>query len=244
MMMMMPRTSLCLFVAAVCTRQVYTSLALTTATALCQKSGASGLMGLQRQRNNYGRLSRDSFHILYSTPGPGMPSEEENLDWTDEGGPSMSLPVQEQQQQTPPAYTPPAPTPARNSPQAVAQRRMDPLMASLTRDNSDASPDQSTQNVPIFGEIPADGTLFLLVPAVVFAVLGFVLSLVIAVKSSDQIVESFAQAGDTIAQTASERTNRVYDESTCRGFCSPQPDDVEGLRNFMESITRSAREGK
>eukprot|EP00532_Pseudo-nitzschia_australis_P002473 CAMPEP_0168187168 /NCGR_PEP_ID=MMETSP0139_2-20121125/14875_1 /TAXON_ID=44445 /ORGANISM="Pseudo-nitzschia australis, Strain 10249 10 AB" /LENGTH=156 /DNA_ID=CAMNT_0008109331 /DNA_START=316 /DNA_END=786 /DNA_ORIENTATION=+ len=148
----------------------------------------------------------------------------------------------QQQEKMPPAYAPPPPTPGRNSPEAVAQRRMDPLMASLTRDNSDA---EQTQNVPFFGEIPADGTLFLLVPATVFALLGFVLSLVIAVRSSDQIVDSFSHVGDNIAQTASERTNRVYDENKCRGFCgSPQQEDVDGLRNFMEAITRSAREGK
>lgn len=209
--------------------------------------GAFGLIGYQRRCNNFdGLSSKGSFHVLYSTPGSEMPPEEENVDWTDESGPSLSLPTssaQEQQQQSPPAYTPPAPTPTRNSPQAVAQRRMDPLMASLTRDNSNVDSDGPTQTVPFFGEIPADGTMLLLVPAGVFAVLGFVLSLVIALKSSDQIVNSFANAGETIAQTASERTNRVYDESVCRGFCSPQPESIDGLKNFMESITRSAREG-
>lgn len=225
----------CLFVAVACNFQACRCLALTTTATTktsCQKPGASAaLIGSQRQQRYrfVGSLSQGSFHALYSSPDPDnnmSADEEEN----------------QQQEKMPPAYAPPPPTPGRNSPEAVAQRRMDPLMASLTRDNSDA---EQTQNVPFFGEIPADGTLFLLVPATVFALLGFVLSLVIAVRSSDQIVDSFSHVGDNIAQTASERTNRVYDENKCRGFCgSPQQEDVDGLRNFMEAITRSAREGK
>ena len=162
-------------------------------------------------------------------------------------GPSMSLPTssspQQQQPETPPTYVPPPPTPTRNSPPAVRQQRMDPLMASLTRDTSGSSPDQPMQNIPLFGEIPADGTLLLLAPAAVFAVLGFIYSIVIAFNSSDAIVDSVLQAGDSIAQTASTRNNRVYDKNVCRGLCSSQQQDLDGMRNFMESITRSAREG-
>jgi len=165
-------------------------------------------------------------------------------------GPSMSLPKssspqqqQQQQSETPPTYVPPPPTPTRNSPPAVRQQRMDPLMASLTRDTSGSSPDQLMQNIPLFGEIPADGTLLLLAPAAVFAVLGFIYSIVIAFNSSDAIVDSVLQAGDSISQTASTRNNRVYDKNVCRGLCSSQQQDLDGMRNFMESITRSAREG-
>lgn len=117
---------------------------------------------------------------------------------------------------------------------------MDPLMASLTKDNS--NPNQPMQTVPIFGEIPADGTLLLLAPAVLFAFGGVILGLVVAFNSADQIVDSFSTVGDSIEQTAKERTNRVYDSNVCRGICGSQSDDVDGLRNFMEAITKSARE--
>ena len=174
---------------------------------------------------------------LNSSPDPNnMPTDDDmEYDSSMNPDPSMSVP------ETPPAtYVPPTPT--RNSPPAVRQQRMDPLMASLTKDDSIPAGDQPTQTVPIFGEIPADGTLLLLAPAVVFAVLGFLFSFVIAFNSADQIVDSIAQTGDSIAQTAQNRNNRVYDKDVCRGLCSSQQEDVDGMRNFMEAITRSARE--
>lgn len=161
-----------------------------------------------------------SLNVLNSSPDPTDENYDENYEA--------------------PPYVPPTPT--RNSPEAVRRRAMDPLMASLTRDDSDASPDGPTQTVPIFGEIPADGTMMLLAPAVVFAVLGFITSAVIAFNSADQIVDSIAQTGESIAQTAQNRNNRVFDKDVCRGLCSSQEKDVDGMRNFMEAITRNARE--
>ena len=119
---------------------------------------------------------------------------------------------------------------------------MDPLMASLTRDDSGATPDGPTQTVPFLGEIPADGSMLLLAPAVAFAILGFGFSFVIAFNSADQIVDSIAQSGDSLAQTAKNRNNRVYDKDVCRGLCSSQEQDIDGMRNFMEFITQGARE--
>lgn len=231
--MMTFRITAVFLVAIACNFQSYTSLALTTtATTSCQQPGHAALIGSQRQCNAFGILSRGSFHVLNASPEPDAD------DWTDDSGPTK----ENQQEKMPPTNVPQPPTPARNSPEAVAQRRMDPLMASLTRDNSNATPDEPTQTVPFFGEIPADGTLFLLVPAVLFASLGFIMSIVIAVKSSDQIVGSFSQVGDNVAQIVAEQPNRSYDENVCRGICSTQQDDVDGLYNFMEMITRSARE--
>ena len=112
-------------------------------------------------------------------------------------------------------------------------------MASLTKDN--VSPESPTKNIPFFGEVPADGSA-LLIGTIVFAILGFAYSIVVAVNSSDQIVSSLSQATNSIAQTAADRSNGVYDENVCRGLCSSQENDVDGLRNFMEAITRSARE--
>merc|ERR1712166_1475365 len=106
-------------------------------------------------------------------------------------------------------------------------------MASMTRDNP-ASANLPTRNIPLFGEVPVDGSLMLLVPAVVFAILGFILSAVIAIKAQDQIVDTFSQATDSIARSAINQPNQVYDENVCRGICSTQQDDIDGLNQFMK----------
>lgn len=223
--------------ALVCGFQVSMSIAFAP-TSRCQRPDATSRISKLYQQN--GRLPIRSLNVLNSSADPDMPPDEAVTKNDLGGGPSMSLPTssaQQQQPEIPAAYVPPPPTPTRNSPSAVRQQSMDPLMASLTRDNSDTSPDQPTQNVPFFGEIPADGTLLLLAPALVFGILGFVYSIVIAFNSSDQIVNS-------LTQSAINKNNQVYDKNVCRGLCSSQQEDIEGLRNFMEAITRNAREGK
>jgi len=237
--------------ALVCGFQASMSIAFAP-TSRCQRPDATLRISKLYQQN--GRLPIRSLNALNSSADPDMPPDEAvtkndlgggpsmslPTSSAQDGGPSMSLPkssAQQQQPEIPAAYVPPPPTPTRNSPSAVRQQSMDPLMASLTRDNSDTSPDQPTQNVPFFGEIPADGTLLLLAPALVFGILGFVYSIVIAFNSSDQIVNS-------LTQTAVNKNNQVYDKNVCRGLCSSQQEDIEGLRNFMEAITRNAREGK
>eukprot|EP00429_Kryptoperidinium_foliaceum_P052562 CAMPEP_0176081950 /NCGR_PEP_ID=MMETSP0120_2-20121206/40992_1 /TAXON_ID=160619 /ORGANISM="Kryptoperidinium foliaceum, Strain CCMP 1326" /LENGTH=188 /DNA_ID=CAMNT_0017415717 /DNA_START=106 /DNA_END=672 /DNA_ORIENTATION=- len=131
-----------------------------------------------------------------------------------------------------------APAPAPLPPQPVVpQQRLDPLMASLTRMDPDAATGP-TKKVPFFGEVPVDGGLVVLIPAAVIAFLGFILSIVVAANSSDQIVASLNQVADDIAQQASEKTNMVYDENVCRGICSNQDQDIEGLQRFMESLRK------
>jgi len=219
--------------AITCGFQASTSTAFT-AISQYQKPDAASLIGSKRNGKHYQQKSRlpirGSLNVLDSSPNP----EDEA-----EGGPSMSLPKSSAQQPeiTPPAYVPPPPTPTRNSPAAVRQQQMDPLMASLTRDNSESSPDKPPVTVPIFGEIPADGTLFLLVPAVVFGAVGFILSIVIAFNSSDQIVDTLMQEVKSV-----NPASRTYDKNVCRGLCSSQENDVDGMRNFMEAITKNARE--
>jgi hypothetical protein len=95
-----------------------------------------------------------------------------------------------------------------------------------------------TRNIPIFGEVPVDGSLIVLVPAAVIGFLGFVLSIVVAVQSSDLIVDSLNSVADDLAQTAFENSNKVYDESVCRGLCSSQDQDLDNLRSFMEGLRK------
>jgi hypothetical protein len=136
---------------------------------------------------------------------------------------------------------PPPPPPAESvprSPPTPPQKRLDPMIASLTRVDPNA-PAAPTKNIPLLGEVPIDGSLVVLVPAAVIAVAGFVLSLVIAVNSSDQIVNSLSQVADEISTQATEKVNRQYDENACRGLCSSQEQDLEGLKSFMEGLRKN-----
>jgi hypothetical protein len=129
------------------------------------------------------------------------------------------------------ADIPPSPTPVSQ------QRPMDALMASLTwMDPSKVK--LPTKDDPLFGEISVDGSLIVLVPAAVIAILGFILSIVVAFQSQDLSVESVYQVAGDISQTASTKTIAVYDENVCRGLCSSKDQDLEGLRSFMESLRK------
>lgn len=151
--------------------------------------------------------------LLYSSETPGEFSD-------DEMSSSQEIPSSVPQQ-------PPTPP----------QRRLDPLMASLTRMDP-ATANAPTRKVPILGEIPIDGSFTVLVPAAVIAVLGFIFSIVVAVNSQDEFVRILAQVSEDIADTAAQKTNMVYDENVCRGICSSQEQDLEGLRGFMQMISK------
>mmetsp|Transcript_29314 Transcript_29314/g.62309 ORF Transcript_29314/g.62309 Transcript_29314/m.62309 type:complete len:217 (-) Transcript_29314:247-897(-) len=112
-------------------------------------------------------------------------------------------------------------------PADASQNRMDPLIASLT--GNDESTPTDTRPAPLFGEIPVDGTLFLTVPATVISVLGFIFGIVVAFNSRDTIVQEFSEVD--------QPTPTVVQEGKCRGLCSSQDEDLDGLRNFMKSIS-------
>lgn len=202
--------------------QVRTSLALTTSY---QKSGiAITLVTPKRQILHHHRS------LLVLNSSPILPTDEED------DGNEISSPLSLSAQQI---NLPQQVSPVSNSPPPIPQKRMvDPLMDRMTRDNP-ASANLPTRNIPLFGEIPVDGSLMLLVPAVVFAILGFVMSAVIAIKAQDQIFDTFSQATNAMAQSAINQPNQVYDKNVCRGICSTQQDDIEGLYQFMKSITRT-----
>jgi hypothetical protein len=124
-----------------------------------------------------------------------------------------------------------------NAPPPVPPKRLDPLMASLTRTDPSAA-DVPTKNVPFLGEIPVDGSLALLIPAAGIAVIGFILSIVIAINSSDEIVALLSQVSDDITNQALSQTSQQYDPNVCRGICSSQQQDLEGLKNFMDGFRK------
>jgi hypothetical protein len=143
----------------------------------------------------------------------------------DSGQYEIGAPIPEEIQQKP---TPNAPPP-------IPPKRLDPLMASLTRVDPSIA-DVPTKNIPLLGEIPVDGSLALLIPAAGIAVIGFILSIVIGIQSRDEIVGLLSQISDGITESAFSQSNQVYDDSVCRGICGPQPKDFEGLRSFMEGL--------
>jgi hypothetical protein len=124
-----------------------------------------------------------------------------------------------------------------NPPPPVPPKRLDPLMASLTRVDS-ATANLPTRNIPFFGEVPVDGSLVVLVPAAVIAVLGLLMSVVVAVNSRDAIVATLAQVSDELSQTAISKSSQTYDDSVCRGICSTQQEDLEGLKTFMNRFAK------
>lgn len=123
-------------------------------------------------------------------------------------------------------------------PSDTSQKRMDPLIASLTRIDEPTPGNVPTTSVPLFGEVPADGTLGLLVPAAAISVLGFIFSIVVAFNSKDAIVQEMSK----VELPEMKYTETVVKEGQCRGLCSSQDDDLDGLRNFMESISNSRKD--
>ena len=138
---------------------------------------------------------------------------------------SENMPLPDERSATPP---PPPPVP---------KKRLDLLMASLTR-MDEATANAPTTSVPFLGEIPADGSLVVLLPAAGIAVLGFIFSIVVAANSGDQLVEALNGAGQDLADKVAAQPNQTYDPSICRGLCAPNDSDIDGLKNLMESFRR------
>jgi hypothetical protein len=103
--------------------------------------------------------------------------------------------------------------------------RMDPLVMSLTRMDEDTANAPSMQ-IPIWGELILDRSLFVLVPVAGFAVIGFFLSVYVGLNVSDDWVSSVVPS-----------TKFVVDDG-CRGLCSSQDQDLEGLRTFMNRFAK------
>mmetsp|Transcript_10211 Transcript_10211/g.23900 ORF Transcript_10211/g.23900 Transcript_10211/m.23900 type:complete len:192 (+) Transcript_10211:97-672(+) len=116
-----------------------------------------------------------------------------------------------------------------------AAAKLDPLVASLTRVDESAAGNVPMTTVPIFGEVPADGNIALLIPAAVIAVLGFIFSIVVAFNARDEIVVELSRV--EIPKMEYVPTKVV--EGQCRGLCSNQEEDLDGLRSFMGSLAKN-----
>jgi hypothetical protein len=117
-------------------------------------------------------------------------------------------------------------------------KRLDPLIASLTRDDS-ASSNAETTNVPLLGEVPLDGSLLVLVPALVIGVLGFVMAIYIALNAQDSFVDQLNDLSQDFNDLAVSKTNvAAPTDGACRGLCSSQEADLNSLRTYMEGLSR------
>ena len=115
---------------------------------------------------------------------------------------------------------------------------VDPLLWSVTR-NNDPNYDANAptlSNIPILGSLVLDQSLFVVVPVALFSFLGIFTGIYVLITSSDE----FAQAVSASLQELSipPSTNTVVDPNACRGLCSSQEQDLEGLRTFMEGLRR------
>lgn len=125
-----------------------------------------------------------------------------------------------------------APRQIPQQPPVPQQRRMDPLLASLTKSDPTTA-NAPTTNIPLFGEVPAN-SVKVLVPIAVIGVVGFLYSIVVTLNSGDELNRIITQA----TTQASMQPNMQYDPNVCRGICSSQEKDLEGLKTFMESLRK------
>jgi hypothetical protein len=111
---------------------------------------------------------------------------------------------------------------------------LDPLIMSLTRNDQIS---ESSVNAPLFGEIPVDGSLVVLLPALVIGIVGFAMSINIIINSQDAIVDSLNQLSEDATAAAVAKTNIAAPLGQgCRGLCSNQQEDLQGLQKFMQGI--------
>jgi hypothetical protein len=177
-----------------------------------------------------------TFLYLSSDPTGGADSSPASGDTTDEvegtarGEPEISAgaPV-------------PPPTRVLSTPSSALtgltadQKRLDPLVVSLTRMDDETLNAPRTQ-VPLWGELILDRSLFVLLPVGAFAVIGFLMSLYVGVNAQDSFVDAWVEAARQ--QSAAVGASGL-DESGCRGLCSNQEQDLQDLAAFMKSLRQN-----
>lgn len=112
------------------------------------------------------------------------------------------------------------------------QQRLDPLIASLTRVDEDMK-NAPTTKVPLLGEIPLDGSIVVLLPVTIIAIVGFIMSINIAFSSKDTIVQKLDEVNAVLSAPPAKKA--VVSEG-CRGLCSNQDEQLDSMRTFMNSL--------
>ena len=115
---------------------------------------------------------------------------------------------------------------------STAPRQLDPLFSAVTKMDLQT---QSAEriSVPIWGELILDRSLFVLLPIAVFALGGILLSFYVLVNSSDTFVTAIV---DTAMKQSIPTSSSLQESDSCRGLCSSQAQDLEGLRSYMNRL--------
>lgn len=143
--------------------------------------------------------------------------------------PSEAETVVPQQQQ--PSRSPPRST------SRPATKTLDPLFIAVTRSDDDVEDGvraKKSISVPILGELILDKSLFILLPVSGFAVGGVLLSAYILFHSGDAMVDAIMD--NAIQQSSTSSIVPTNPGDGCRGLCSSQQQDLEGLKAFMSGI--------
>jgi hypothetical protein len=109
---------------------------------------------------------------------------------------------------------------------------LDPLFLAVTKMDRQTARARSIE-IPIWGELILDRSLFVLLPIFVFAVGGVLLSVFVLVNSGDTFVDAIAE--NSFQQGLAPSTSSMHEEG-CRGLCSSQAQDLEGLRTYMQRL--------
>jgi hypothetical protein len=115
-------------------------------------------------------------------------------------------------------------------PSPPSRAKLDPLLVAVTKMDPQSAPSRS-MSIPIWGELILDRSLFVLLPIAVFAIGGIFLSLFVLINSGDTFVDAIVEN----ALQQSVPTPAIADDE-CRGLCSSQTQDLEGLRVFMNRL--------
>ena len=221
---------------------MYSSFAIILLSVVSISSGFSSLGRFQHQRNDIvfafttNSLSSTAFHsfpastTLFSTPPPSDSNSNEQQ-VGEEVEPKVPTPITDGLQKQSESFT--------SEPQP--QQRLDPLLASLTRMDEEMM-NTPTTKVPLLGEIPLDGSIVVLLPVALIAVVGFVMSINIAFNSKDIIVQKMDEANlsgkmyEINAAMSNPPVKQSVEYDGCRGLCNNQDEQLDNMRNFMNSL--------
>lgn len=88
-------------------------------------------------------------------------------------------------------------------------------------------------NPLVQGEVTMDGSLLVLIPSAVIALLGVIMSINIALNSSDEIIAALNSI------EVKPRNELSVPQGGCRGLCSTQEKDLLKMSEFMKGWQRS-----
>lgn len=179
---------------------------------------------------------RQTAFIPYNNASPLLKLKTTKLYSSSEEGEAEAKKVEEEEETTPTPVTDGLAQQSKSFTSEPKQtQRLDPLVASLTRMDNEMV-NTPTTKVPIIGEIPLDGSIVVLLPVALIAVIGFITSINIAFNSSDAIVQKLEEV-NAVLSAPPVKQNVITDDSGCRGLCSNQDEQLDNMRNFMNSLS-------